>query len=94
MTQTSQGSGARDRWDTPEIKTPHGKKGKLRKDRYSAIIIANMIARQISNKLSPTQYDVIGGDTKNMVANNDKMYRGPSWFTEAANDDIYIGIQK
>ena len=94
MTQTSQGSGARDRWDTPEIKTPHGKKGKLRKDRYSALIIANMIARQISNKLSPTQYDVIGGDTKNMVANNDKMYRGPSWFTEAANDDIYIGIQK
>jgi len=94
MTQTSQGSGARDRWDTPEIKTPHGKKGKLRKDRYSALVIANMIARQISNKLSPTQYDVIGGDTKNMVANNDKMYRGPSWFTEAANDDIYIGIQK
>jgi hypothetical protein len=94
MTQTSQGAGARDRWDTPDIKTPHGKKGKLRKDRYSALLIANMIARQISNKLSPAQYDIIGGDTKNIVANNDKMYRGPSWFTEAANDDIYIGIQK
>jgi hypothetical protein len=94
MTQTSQGSGARDRWDTPETKTQHGKKGKLRKDRYSALIIANMIARQISNKLSPAQYDLIGGDTKNIMANNDQMYRGPSWFTEAANDDIYIGIQK
>lgn len=94
MTQTSQGSGARDRWDTPEIKTRHGKKGKLRKDRYSALLIANMIARQISNTLSPAQYDIIGGDTKSIVANNDKMYRGPSWFTEAANDDIYIGIQK
>lgn len=94
MTQTSQNAGARDRWDTPDIKTPHGKKGKLRKDRYSALIIANMIARQISNKLSPAQYDVIGGDARNMVSNNDKMYKGPSWFTEAANDDIYIGIQK
>jgi hypothetical protein len=94
MTQTSQGSGARDRWDTPEIKTQHGKKGKLRKDRYSSLLIANMIARQISNRLSSAPYDIIGGDTKNIVANNDQMYRGPSWFTESANDDIYIGIQK
>lgn len=94
MTQTSQSSGARDRWDTPDLKTPNGKKGKLRKDRYSALIIANMIARQISNKLSPAQYDIIGGDTRNIVANKDKMYKGPSWFTEAANEDIYIGIQK
>jgi hypothetical protein len=94
MTQTSQAAGARDRWDTPDTKTPNGKKGKLRKDRYSALIIANMLARQISNKLSPAQYDIIGGDSRNIVANQDKMYRGPSWFTEAANDDIYIGIQK
>jgi hypothetical protein len=94
MTQTSQAAGARDRWDTPDTKTPNGKKGKLRKDRYSALIIANMLARQISNKLSPAQYDIIGGDSRSIVANQDKMYRGPSWFTEAANDDIYIGIQK
>ena len=34
MTQTSNGPNARDRWDTPEVKLPNGKKGKLRKDRY------------------------------------------------------------
>lgn len=95
MTQTGQSSGSRDRWDTPDTKTPNGRKGKLRKDRYSALIIANMIARQISNKLSPAQYDIIGGDTRSMEKQGDnKMYKGPSWFTEAANDDIYLGIQK
>lgn len=94
MTQTSQGVGGRDKWDTPEIKTPHGKKGKLRKDRYSALIIANMIARQMANQLGPVPYDIIGGDTRKIVSNTDKMYRGPSWFTEGANEDIYIGIEK
>jgi len=95
MTQTGQSSGSRDRWDTPDLKTPNGRKGKLRKDRYSALIIANMIARQISNKLSPAQYDIIGGDTRTMEKQADNtMYKGPSWFTEAANDEIYLGIQK
>lgn len=94
MSQTSQGMGARDKWDTPETKLAHGKKGRLRKDRYSSLIIANMIARQMSNQLAPPKYDIIGGDTRNIVPNNEKMYRGPSWFTDAVNDDIYIGIQK
>ena len=94
MTQTSQGVGGRDRWDTPETKGPHGKKGKLRKDRYSALIIANTIARRMHQELAPAKYDIIGGDTRNIVDNNEKMYRGPSWFTDAVNDDIYIGIQK
>ena len=31
MTQTSTGAGARDRWDTPEVKMQNGKKGRLRK---------------------------------------------------------------
>jgi hypothetical protein len=54
-----------------------------------------MIARQITNQLKPQQYDIIGGSTRNIVDSKDnKMYRGPSWFTEAANDDIYMGIQK
>lgn len=43
----TQGTAARDRWDTPETKLPNGKKGRLRKDRYSSLVIANMLARQI-----------------------------------------------
>lgn len=46
LTRTGVGSQSRDRWDTPEIKTPTGKKGRLRKDRYSSLLMANMVARQ------------------------------------------------
>lgn len=94
MTQTSGASGARDRWDTPDIKMPNGKKGKLRKDRYSALLIANMIARQMNRTLNPVNYDIIGTDASKAVKNNGQMYKGPSWFTEGANEDIYIGIPK
>jgi len=94
MSQTSSGGGARDRWDTPDIKMPNGKKGKLRKDRYSALLIANMLARQINRTLQPISYDIIGTDASKSVKNNGQMYKGPNWFTDSANEDIYIGIRK
>jgi hypothetical protein len=94
MTQTSTSSGARDRWDTPDVKLPNGKKGKLRKDRYSALIIANMLARQHMRSFTPIEYDIIGVNVSQSVNNNGQMYKGPSWFTEAANEDIYLGIYR
>ena len=66
MTQTSTGAGARDRWDTPEVKMQNGKKGRLRKDRYSSLVIANMLARQTRQKLAAPQYDVIGGNRERL----------------------------
>lgn len=95
MTQTSTGSGGRDRWDTPEVKLQNGKKGRLRKDRYSALVIANMLARQINRTLQSVEYDIIGDNAKNVVKQQGNMYRGPEWFTSSANDDdIYTGIYK
>jgi hypothetical protein len=94
MSQTSNSSGARDRWDTPDLKMPNGKKGKLRKDRYSALVIANMLARQINRTLQPVSYDIIGTDVSKAVENKGQMYKGPSWFTDGANEDIYMGIYK
>ena len=95
MTQTSTGSGGRDRWDTPEVKLQNGKKGRLRKDRYSALVIANMLARQMNRTLQAIEYDIIGENTKNVVKQQGNMYRGPEWFTSSANDDdIYTGIYK
>ena len=94
MSQTSTGAGGRDRWDTPDIKLPNGKKGKLRKDRYSALLIANMIARQINRSIAPVSYEIIGTNASLATKNNGQMYKGPSWFTDSANDDIYIGIYK
>ena len=95
MTQPSTGSGGRDRWDTPEVKLQNGKKGRLRKDRYSALVIANMLARQMNRTLQAIEYDIIGENTKNVVKQQGNMYRGPEWFTSSANDDdIYTGIYK
>ena len=98
MTQTSTGPNARDRWDTPEVKLQNGKKGRLRKDRYSSLVIANMLARQIRNILGPSvTFDVVGGNRKDMVKSDGDLYKGPSWFTSAVNDesqDIYKGIYR
>jgi hypothetical protein len=95
MTQTSTGPNARDRWDTPEVKMPNGKRGRLRKDRYSALIIANMLARQMNRTLKPVEYNMIGDFRSNIVSQQDTtMYKGPEWFTSAANDDIYKGVYK
>ena len=94
MTQTSTGPNARDRWDTPEVKLPNGKKGRLRKDRYSALLIANMIARQMSRSLKGFEYDVIGGNASQVPNQGGNMYKGPEWFTSSANDDIYTGIYR
>ena len=96
MTQTSTGPNARDRWDTPEVKLPGGKKGRLRKDRYSSLVIANMIVRQLNRSLKPIEFDVIGENARFAVDNKEtKMYKGPSWFTQGGGDnDIYTGIYR
>ena len=94
MSQTSTGPNARDRWDTPEVKTNNGKKGRLRKDRYSSLIIANMLARQINRVLQPVPYDIVGLNARDGVDNKGVMYKGPEWFTSSANDDIYTSIKR
>jgi hypothetical protein len=94
MTQTSTGPNARDRWDTPETKLPGGKKGRMRKDRYSSLLIANMLARQIHRSLKPIDYDIIGANARDSYKADGNMYKGPDWFTGGANDDIYTGIYR
>jgi hypothetical protein len=86
MSQTGAG---RERWDTPEVKTSVGRKSRLRKDRYSSLLIANMSARNYIIEKQNFDYGTIGGFA--MVDNshkfkNEKMYNGPSWFTEKISD--------
>ena len=97
MTQTGTGVGARDRWDTPEIKLPNGKKGKLRKDRYSALIMANMVARQQKRADPPPDYSMIGDFAYNLInepVNNDSapFYTGPDWFVQGMNDILSVNF--
>jgi hypothetical protein len=94
MTQTSTGPNARDRWDTPELKLPNGKKGRLRKDRYSSLVIANMLARQMNRILIGPSYDIVGGNLHTITKQDGEMYKGPEWFTSGANDANYLGVYR
>jgi hypothetical protein len=94
MTQTSNSVGSRERWDTPQVKGSNNKRGRLRKDRYSSLIMANAVARMISRTEGPTSYDVIGGTSNMSAMPNQDLYKGPQWFTNDANEDIYLGIYK
>jgi hypothetical protein len=94
MTQTSNGPNSRDRWDTPEVKLQQGKKGRLRKDRYSSLVIANMIARQMHRNLPQIDYDIVGDNLNNVVNHAGDMYRGPEWFTSGTNNADFFGIYR
>ena len=94
MTQTSTGPNARDRWDTPELKLPNGKKGRLRKDRYSSLVIANMLARQMGRILDGPNYDIVGGNLQLIKPQDGELYKGPEWFTSAVNDVDFLGVYR
>ena len=83
MSQTTSG---RDKWDTPEVKLPGGRKDRLRKDRYSSLIMANMSARKIRRTPTPQEYNAVGGWAGKTVSENGDGFIGPAWFTEGMKD--------
>lgn len=76
----------RDKWDTPEVKLPGGKKGRLRKDRYSSLIMANMGARQLLRH--PEEIPILhtGGFAGTVKYDDGPMYTGNEWFNEWAGE--------
>lgn len=74
----------RDRWDTPEVKSEGQRKGRLRKDRYSALLMANMVSRQIHRTAKPDDYKGHGGfaNTVSQPKGSGQMYIGANseWF--------------
>ena len=84
MTQTASG---RERWDTPEVKTGAGRKSRLRKDRYSSLIMANMSAVSVLNSKPSLQSGAFGGFSGENYSkfSNAPLFQGPSWFTEKTN---------
>jgi hypothetical protein len=86
VTQTPNG---RDKWDTPEIKLPGSKKGRMRKDRYSALIMANAVASTMQNTPQPLAYSTEMGWAQRMLPNQvgeGRMYVGPNWLADALNN--------
>jgi len=86
MTQTTAG---RDRWDTPEVVVGTGKKSKMRKDRYSALLMANMAARTLQRTPEAATVQFYGGFATGgfkEAAKDKNLYSGPSWFSEHMKD--------
>ena len=74
--------------DTPEIKQDTGKKGRLRKDRYSALLMGNMLARQSRRQPSAVEYDAVGGAMIDMPnkADGDYYITAPTWYKDGMNN--------
>ena len=90
MIQITQTPSGRDKWDTPETVIGTGKKGKLRKDRYSALIMANMAARTLARMPEAEDYNFYGGfaTVSKELKTKGNPYSGPNWFTEGM-DGVY-----
>ena len=84
MIQINQTTSGRDRWDTPEVVIGTGKKKKLRKDRYSALLMANMAARTLGRMPTVAQPSFYGGFATggHSSKKDEKMYTAPSWFED------------
>ena len=93
ITKTGTGVNSRDRWDTPEVKVEGGKKGRLRKDRYSSLLIANMLARQTRKERTAFSYDSVGGYIQDIKDDkNGEIYlNAPEWMKNTF-DDFYRHI--
>jgi hypothetical protein len=83
----SQSQSGRERWDTPDTKS--GKKNKLRKDRYSALIMANHSARllnvtKIKIEFEDDYYNNVGFANGIINGIGQDYYSGPAWFSENA----------
>ena len=91
-TQTSTG---RDKWDTPQTVEAGGKKGRLRKDRYSSLLMANEVAHTLHNQLSGQEHKFVGG-----YANQDRgvkkgqLYTGPEHLTKKMSGIYGIGVRR
>jgi hypothetical protein len=84
----------RDKFDTPEVKLPGSKKGRLRKDRYSALLMANAAARKLARQPDQPEMVPYGGFVGRIKDDEYKdapMYYGPDWFVNPQGGQI-LGV--
>lgn len=90
IVHTQTGATMRDHWDVPEVKLPGGKKGRLRKDRYSALLMANDVARRAQRAVPVQGYEYTCGFAHQLVglehAPRARMnHQNPQWYTACAH---------
>lgn len=84
MTRTPTG---KDKFDTPEIKLAGSRKGRMRKDRYSSLLIANAVANLVGSIAPKPEYSIEAGWAQPIDSSQlkGKLFNGPQW-VEALND--------
>ena len=88
LIEVTESVNGRMRWDTPEVKIGVGKKKRMRKDRYSSLLMANMSARSISFDEKKSTYTGYGGFATRPDGKtpDQATFSGPNWFTSQMND--------
>ena len=88
LIEVTESVNGRMRWDTPEVKIGVGKKKRMRKDRYSSLLMANMSARNINFEEKQSSYNAYGGFAAVSNAGNREAatFSGPNWFTSQMNN--------
>jgi hypothetical protein len=83
IVHTQTGVAMRDRWDTPQVRQPGGRLGRLRKDRYSALLMANMVGRQLAAPRAQSTH-VSGGFARDIVLRRGERrarhHTNPEWY--------------
>ncbi|MFQ3578583.1 MAG: hypothetical protein SNJ71_00400 [Bacteroidales bacterium] len=87
IVHTHTGVIGRDRWDLP-VKMGGDKRGVLKKDRYTALLIANAIARNLQESDNiPTFSNPIGGFAGTIVE-TEEPYNPPPWWNKMGISDF------
>ena len=88
LIEVSESVNGRMRWDTPEVKIGVGKKKRMRKDRYSSLLMANMSARNFDFEQKQATYHAYGGfaASTNKGKFESATFSGPNWFTSQMNN--------
>lgn len=79
LEHTKTDGGNRERWDTPEVKHDNDKKGRLRNDRASALLLANMAARRIRLAFPEVDYFTVSAPKKEQG----DWKHAPHWFKQS-----------
>ena len=90
--QTSTG---RDRWDTPQTIEAGGKRSRMRKDRYSSLLMANEVGHVLENQLSGQEHNFVGGYAKQgKDPTGSQLYTGPEHLVKKMTGIYGIGVQR
>jgi hypothetical protein len=91
----SQTNSGRDKWDTPETVEAGGRKGRMRKDRYSSLLMANEVSHVMHNQLQGQEHDFVGGHSHQTKKDRaGQLYTGPDHLVQKMNGIYGMGVKR